>query len=84
MKALPYGISDFSRLIRKDYYYVDKTRFIEMIERQPPYLFLIRPNRFGKSLFLAMLETYYSIDYAEEFYTLSLHDALPIYRKSVV
>ena len=67
MKALPYGISDFSRLIRKDYYYVDKTRFIEMIERQPPYLFLIRPNRFGKSLFLAMLETYYSIDYAEEF-----------------
>ena len=67
MKALPYGISDFSRLIRKDYYYVDKTRFIEMIERQPPYLFLIRPNRFGKSLFLAMLETYYSIDYVEEF-----------------
>ena len=67
MKALPYGISDFSRLIRKDYYYVDKTRFIEMIERQPPYLFLIRPSRFGKSLFLAMLETYYSIGYAEEF-----------------
>ena len=67
MKALPYGISDFSRLMRKNYYYVDKTRFIEMIERQPPYLFLIRPRRFGKSLFLAMLETYYSIDYAEEF-----------------
>ncbi len=46
---------------------MDKTRFIKMIERQPPYLFLIRPSRFGKSLFLAMLETYYSIDYAEEF-----------------
>ena len=67
MKALPYGISDFPRIRRKNYYYVDKTRFIELIERQPPYLFLIRPRRFGKSLFLAMLETYYSIDYASTF-----------------
>ena len=67
MKALPYGISDFPRIMREDYYYVDKTRFIETLERQPPYLFLIRPRRFGKSLFLAMLETYYSIDYADNF-----------------
>ncbi len=67
MKALPYGISDFPRIMRKNYYYVDKTRYIEMIERQPSYLFLIRPRRFGKSLFLAMLETYYSIDYADSF-----------------
>ena len=67
MKALPYGISDFPRIMREDYYYVDKTRYIEMLERQPPYLFLIRPRRFGKSLFLAMLEAYYSIDYADRF-----------------
>ena len=67
MKALPYGISDFPRIMREDYYYVDKTRFIEALERQPPYLFLIRPRRFGKSLFLAMLEAYYSIDYADRF-----------------
>ena len=67
MKALPYGISDFPRVMREDYYYVDKTRFIEMLERQPPYLFLIRPRRFGKSLFLAMLEAYYSIDYTNRF-----------------
>ena len=67
MKALPYGLSDFPRVMRKNYYYVDKTRFIELIERQPSYLFLIRPRRFGKSLFLAMLETYYSIDYADSF-----------------
>lgn len=67
MKPIPYGISDFPRLIRDDYYYVDKTRYIEILERQPPYLFLIRPRRFGKSLFLAMLETYYSIDYADSF-----------------
>ena len=67
MKALPYGLSDFPRIRCEDYYYVDKTRFIEMLERQPPYLFLIRPRRFGKSLFLAMLEAYYSIDYAGRF-----------------
>ena len=67
MKALPYGISDFPRIRCEDYYYVDKRRFIEILERQPPYLFLIRPRRFGKSLFLAMLEAYYSIDYAGRF-----------------
>ena len=67
MKKLPYGISDFPRLIREGYYYVDKTRYIELIERQPDYLFLIRPRRFGKSLFLAMLEAYYSIDYKDQF-----------------
>ena len=67
MKALPYGISDFPRIIRKNYYYVDKTQFIESLERQASYIFLIRPRRFGKSLFLAMLETYYSIDYAANF-----------------
>ena len=38
--------------------------FIEKIEMQPRYLFLIRPRRFGKSLTLAMLETYYDVSYA--------------------
>lgn len=67
MKKLPYGVSDFPRIISEDCYYVDKTRHIELIENQPDYLFLIRPRRFGKSLFLATLETYYSIDYADSF-----------------
>lgn len=67
MKKLPYGLSDFPRLISEDYYYVDKTRYIELLENQPNNLFLLRPRRFGKSLFLAMLETYYSVDYADRF-----------------
>lgn len=67
MKKLPYGLSDFPRLISEDYYYVDKTRYIELLENLPNYLFLLRPRRFGKSLFLAMLETYYSVDYADRF-----------------
>ena len=41
--------------------------FIERIEMQPAYLFLIRPRRFGKSLTLAMLEAYYDVVYANDF-----------------
>ncbi len=67
MKRLPYGISDFARIRREDYYYVDKSSYIELIEQQPPYLFLIRPRRFGKSLFLAMLQCYYDVAYADRF-----------------
>lgn len=67
MKKIPYGKTDFPYLIRNNYYYVDKTQFIEQIELMPDYLFLIRPRRFGKSLTLAMLETYYDIRYAAAF-----------------
>ena len=66
---LPYGITDFSRIQKENYYYVDKTMFIEKIEMQPPYLFLIRPRRFGKSLTLAMLEAYYDVNHACLLYT---------------
>lgn len=73
MKQIPYGITDFGRIQKENYYYVDKTMFIEKIEMQPPYLFLIRPRRFGKSLTLAMLETYYDINYVEQFNELFGH-----------
>lgn len=49
-KGIPYGISDFSRLIDQNYYYVDKTHFIPQIEEIANYLFLIRPRRFGKCI----------------------------------
>ena len=67
MKHIPIGIESFKELIDGEYYYVDKTMFIEKIEMQPPYLFLIRPRRFGKSLTLAMLEAYYDVNHAEQF-----------------
>lgn len=67
MKMIPYGLTDFIRIRTDNYYYVDKTSFIEKIERQPSYLFLIRPRRFGKSLTLAMLECYYDLRYAAQF-----------------
>ena len=67
IKRIPYGISDFRLLSGEDYYYVDKTRFIEEIEKCPNFLFLIRPRRFGKSLWLAMLSAYYDIAAKDQF-----------------
>ncbi len=59
-KKIPYGISNFQRMIDENYYFVDKTRFIEVLENfDEPYLFFLRPRRFGKSLFVSVLENYY-------------------------
>ncbi len=65
---LPYGIMNFKRIKDENRLYVDKTRFISMLEEEDnPYPFFIRPRRFGKSLFLSLLEHYYDIRYAGEF-----------------
>jgi len=61
VKRIPYGISDFNQLRSDNCYLVDKTRYLPLIEQMPNYLFLIRPRRFGKSLFLSMMRPYYDI-----------------------
>jgi hypothetical protein len=66
-KPIPYGVADFNKFRKKNYYYVDKTRYIREIEKKGDYLFLIRPRRFGKSLFLGIMETYYDIDLKDRF-----------------
>ena len=66
-KRIPYGIADYGRLRRDNMYYVDKTAFIPLIEAAPYYLFLIRPRRFGKSLWLSTLEHYYDVNQADDF-----------------
>ena len=54
--------------IREDNcYYVDKTRFIEKVERANKFFFFIRPRRFGKSLTMSMLHHYYDINAANKF-----------------
>ena len=56
---IPYGRGNF-RAIRLDgCLYVDKTRFIRTLEQEGRYAFFIRPRRFGKSLWLTMLNAYY-------------------------
>ena len=67
VRQLPLGISDFTRLKRDDYYYVDKTMFIPSLEQTSSYLFLVRPRRFGKSLLLSMLRAYYDVSMKERF-----------------
>lgn len=66
-RALPYGISDFGRIRRENYYLVDKSSFIPKLEETASFLFLIRPRRFGKSLFLSMLRHYYDINEKDNF-----------------
>ena len=61
-RLLPYGISDFRRIREENYYYVDKSAYIQRMEDAASFLFLIRPRRFGKSLFLSMLRHYYDIN----------------------
>jgi len=56
---LPYGQSNF-KTVAEDCYYVDRTMYIEYLEGQNnPYQFYLRPRKFGKSLFVSMLEHYY-------------------------
>jgi hypothetical protein len=59
-RRIPYGKADFEAVNLQNDYYIDKTMFIPEIEATP-FIFLIRPRRFGKSLFLSMLQTYYDI-----------------------
>ena len=65
---IPYGISNFESLREENYIYIDKTSFIEVLENiNSKYLFFIRPRRFGKSLFLSVLEHYYDVNSKSKF-----------------
>ena len=67
VKSIPYGMSNFVAIREDNYYYVDKTRFIEKVENSNRYFFFIRPRRFGKSLTISMLHHYYDINAADKF-----------------
>ncbi|MCP4220879.1 MAG: AAA family ATPase, partial [bacterium] len=53
-KLIPYGLANFRDIIEENYYYVDKTHYIPLLEQVKTPVFL-RPRRFGKSLFTEML-----------------------------
>ena len=60
MKKLPYGVSDYEKIIEKNYYYVDKTKYIEKLENlAEKRIMFLRPRKFGKTLFTSVLENYY-------------------------
>ena len=68
MKLIPTGIENFKELIDKDYYYVDKTKYIEKLEELPEKrIMFLRPRKFGKTLFTSVLENYYDKNKKESF-----------------
>ena len=67
MKKLPIGLSDFKKLIEENYYYFDKTNFIdEIIKDGSEVKLFTRPRRFGKTLNMSMLKYFFDIKEAEE------------------
>ena len=66
-KRIPYGMMNFAVIRRDDCYYVDKTRFIPIIEDADKFFFFNRPRRFGKSLTVSMLQHYYDIAAKDKF-----------------
>ncbi len=68
MKKLPYGISNYEELVKDNYYYVDKTKYIEKLENLPEKrIMFLRPRKFGKTLFTSTLENYYDLKKANKF-----------------
>ena len=68
---MPYGISNFEELITENYYYVDKTMYIEKLENLPEKrIMFLHPRKFGKTLFTSVLENYYDKEKADKFETL--------------
>ncbi|MFQ6044618.1 MAG: AAA family ATPase, partial [Candidatus Poribacteria bacterium] len=67
-KKLPYGIPNFRSISEEGYIFIDKTPFVEKLENLgEKYIIFLRPRRFGKSLFVSMLEHYYDIGYSGNF-----------------
>ena len=67
IKEIPYGIANFVEVAEQNMYYVDKTMYLPLLEKQPRNLFFIRPRCFGKSIFFSMLRAYYDIAQKEKF-----------------
>ena len=67
VKKIPYGVARFEDVRNENLYYADKTPYLPLLEDTGNYLFLIRPRRFGKSLFVSMLQAYYDIAKTDRF-----------------
>ncbi len=72
----PYGMSDFYEIITEQYFYIDRTEKIALIEKAGRHLLFLRPRRFGKSLWLSILENYYDLAKANVFDELFGHLAI--------
>ena len=70
MKKLPTSVENFRELIKRDYYYVDKTMLIEdIVELSGKIKLITRPRRFGKTLNMDMMLRFFSMDEKEDLFT---------------
>mgnify|MGYP005930368043 CR=1 FL=1 len=67
VKGIPYGKANFSDVVDQNYYYVDKTMYLPLMEQKASYIFMIRPRRFGKSVFISMMHAYYDMNQQDKF-----------------
>ena len=68
-KKLPIGIENFEEIRTKGFYYVDKTGFIkELLENWGKVTLFTRPRRFGKSLNMSMLKSFFELDGRKEIF----------------
>ena len=59
LKRLPVGIQTFPKLVEQDCLYIDKTEYIYKMINYSNYIFLSRPRRFGKSLLVSTIQSYF-------------------------
>ena len=65
-KTVGIGHQKFEEVVTEDIFYIDKTRFIqEWWDNKDVVTLITRPRRFGKTLNLSMLETFFSVKYAD-------------------
>ena len=68
IKKIPYGTASYDKIQEFNHYFVDKTKYLEILENLDTYhLFFLRPRRFGKSLWLSILEHYYDVNKRDRF-----------------
>jgi len=63
---IPYAVSNFEKIKREGYFFIDKTKYITILENYTAPVFL-RPRRFGKTLMCSILECYYDINRSDSF-----------------
>jgi hypothetical protein len=74
MLKIPYGKSDYRTLVEEEYFYQDRTNYVEILENwDTTYLLFLRPRRFGKSLLISTLHYYYALQYKNDFESLFGH-----------
>jgi Predicted AAA-ATPase/PD-(D/E)XK nuclease superfamily len=73
MKPIPYGESNFASIVHDGSFFVDKTPFLALLEKNSKHLVFLRPRRFGKSLWISIMQHYYGLEHKANFETLFGH-----------